>query len=74
MSRTFSPARHTTEGLNMGLKAPGLLTFMLAVILTVCILVVKFFEAQIPFIQGNEFWALMIAHLILVFGCLFRGI
>ena len=58
----------------MGLKAPGLLTFMLSVILTVCILVVKFFEAQIPLIQGNEFWALLVAHVILLLGCVMSRI
>jgi hypothetical protein len=56
----------------MGLKPPGLLTFMLAVILTVCILVVKFFSAEIPFIVGNEFWALLSAHVLLILGCLSR--
>ena len=56
----------------MGLKAPGLLTFMVAVILTVCILVVKFFAAEIPFIKGHEFWALLTAHVLLVLGCLAR--
>ena len=58
----------------MGLKAPGLLTFMLSVILTVCILIVKFFDAQIPLIQGNEFWALLAAHVILLLGCVMSRI
>lgn len=57
----------------MGLKAPGILTFMVSIILTVCVLVVKFFSAEIPLLMGNEFWALLLAQIILVTGCLVRG-
>jgi hypothetical protein len=57
----------------MGLKAPGLLTFMIAVVLTVCILVVKFFAAEIPWIKGHEFWALLVAHSVLLIGCMTRS-
>jgi hypothetical protein len=57
----------------MALKSPGIITFMLSVIITVVVLVVKFFGATIPLIQGNEFWALLVAQLILVMGCLMRG-
>jgi hypothetical protein len=56
----------------MGLTAPGIITFMVSVILTVCALVAKFFEAQIPLIQGHEFWALLVAQMILTLGCLIR--
>jgi hypothetical protein len=56
----------------MGLKAPNLLIFMLAVILTVCIVVVKFFAAEIPLIKGHEFWALFAAHMLLMIGCMTR--
>lgn len=58
----------------MGLKAPGILTFMLSVIITVVVLVVTFFGADIPMLKGNEFWALLVAQLILVFGCIMRGL
>jgi hypothetical protein len=58
----------------MALKAPGILTFMLSVILAVAVLIVKFFGASIPFVNGNEFWFLLIAHIILVFGCIMRGL
>jgi hypothetical protein len=57
---------------SMGLKAPNLLIFMLAVILTVCIVVVKFFSAEIPWIKGHEFWALFAAHMMLMIGCMTR--
>jgi hypothetical protein len=58
----------------MGLKAPGIVTFMLSVILTVTVLIIQFFGAQVPFITGNEFWALLLAQIILVFGCIMRGL
>ena len=58
----------------MGLKAPGILTFMLSVIITVVVLVVTFFGADIPLLKGNEFWALLVAQFILVFGCIMRGL
>jgi hypothetical protein len=58
----------------MGLTAPGILTFMFSVILTVFALVAKFFAAQIPFVQGHEIWVLLIAQAILILGCLIRSI
>lgn len=58
----------------MGLKAPGILTFMLSVILTVTVLMIKFFGADIPFITGNEFWALLFAQFMLILGCIMRGL
>lgn len=60
----------------MALKAPGILTFMLSVILTVLVLITYFFPAQIPYLAGLEqqFWALLVAQLVLVFGCIMRGL
>jgi hypothetical protein len=58
----------------MGLKAPGILTFMVAVILTVTALITKFFGADIPYLTGNEFWVLLVAQVILVLGCIMRGL
>jgi hypothetical protein len=60
----------------MALKAPGILTFMLSVILTVIVLITYFFPAQIPFFSGpqQQFWALLVAQIILVFGCIMRGL
>lgn len=57
----------------MTLKAPGIVTFMLSVILTFCVLVVRFFSAEIPFINGHEFWVLLAAQMLLVLGCILRG-
>jgi len=75
MVRTGSAhVRELRGSLNMGLKAPGILTFMISVILTVTVLIIKFFGAQIPLITGNEFWALLLAQIILVLGCIMRGL
>lgn len=58
----------------MALKAPGILTFMLSVIMTVLALVTYFFGASIPFITDQEFWVLLVAEIVLVFGCIMRGL
>ncbi len=58
----------------MGLKAPGILTFMVSIVLTVTVLIMKFFGAEIPFLSGNEFWVLLAAQVILVLGCIMRGL
>lgn len=59
----------------MALKSPGILTFMVSVILTVLALVTRFYpEAAIPFVSTQEFWVLLIAQFVLVFGCIMRGL
>jgi hypothetical protein len=58
---------------DMGLKAPGIITFMLSVILTVIVLTSKFFGADIPGLTGNESWALLASYSILMLGCMVRG-
>lgn len=54
----------------MGLKAPGLITFLLSIILTVAVLMAKLFNAEVPLLVGNEFWALLLAHVVLITACL----
>jgi hypothetical protein len=62
------------EGMrDMGLKAPGIITFMLSVILTVIVLTSKFFGADSPGLTGNESWALLASYSILMLGCMVRG-
>lgn len=64
----------TQEGVgHVGLKAPGIITFMLSVVLAVIVLVSTFFGADIPGLKGNEFWALLVSYSILMLGCLLRG-
>ncbi len=58
----------------VGLKAPGIMTFMFSVILTVIVLISKQFNATIPLLTGNEFAALLIAQVILALGCMLRGL
>jgi hypothetical protein len=64
----------TEGGHIMVLKSPGIITFILSIVLTVLVLVAKFFGAQIPLMQGNEFWFLLLAHVILLLGCIMRGL
>ncbi len=78
-SASRAHARHligdSIKGRNdMGLKAPGILTFTLAIVLTVAVLIVKLFGAEIPLVTGNEFWALLLAHLVLILGNIMRGL
>lgn len=56
----------------MGLQAPGILTFILSIVMTVIVLMIKFFEAKIPLLEGNEFWVLLLAQAVLIFGCMRR--
>ena len=58
----------------VGLKAPSILTFMVSVILAVVVIIAKFFEASIPVISGHEFYVLLAAHMLLVLGCMLRGL
>jgi hypothetical protein len=58
---------------DMGLKAPSILTFTISIILTVVVLMSKFFGAEIPMLTGNESWAMLLAYTILLLGCLIRG-
>ncbi len=58
----------------MVLKAPGIVTFMLSVVLTVATLINFFFSSQIPILTGNEMWAFLAAQVILVMGCIMRGL
>ncbi|MDX2258766.1 MAG: hypothetical protein NW205_07570 [Hyphomicrobiaceae bacterium] len=58
----------------MGLKAPGIFTFLTVVVITVTVLIVKFFNAEIPLVDQNEFWFLLAAHVLLCLGCLLRGL
>lgn len=61
------------RGQVMALKAPSILTFVFAIVVTVTVLITKNFGATIPFLTGNEFWALLVAHIVLLAGCMVRG-
>ena len=57
----------------MALKAPGILTFLISVVLVVAVLMIKFAGASVPVLSGHEFWGLLAAHAILVAGCILPG-
>lgn len=59
---------------SMTLKAPGILTFLVSIVLMVCVLMIKFFGASVPVLNGHEFWGLLVAQMILVMGCLIRSV
>ena len=60
----------------MALKAPGILIFLLSIILALAVLFTKFFGATIPFLSGEstQFYGLLLAYIILVLGCIMRGL
>jgi hypothetical protein len=60
----------------MALKAPGILVFLLSVILALAVLFTKFFGATIPMLSGEttQFYGMLLAYVILVFGCIMRGL
>lgn len=62
------------EGVDVGLKAPGIITFMMSVILVVIVLVSKYAGAEIPFIKDHTDLTLLAAYTVLMLGCLMRGL
>ena len=57
----------------MTLKAPGILTFLISIVLVVAVLMIHFFGASVPGLTGHEFWGLLAAQVILAMGCLVRA-
>ena len=58
----------------MGLKAPGILTFTLSIILLVIAAGSKYAQAHIPVVNGREFALVVLAHVVLLIGCVVRGV
>jgi len=60
----------------MALKAPGILVFMLSIILSLAVLFSRYFGSTVPFLTGDttQFYAMMGAYLVLMFGCIMRGL
>ena len=59
----------------MGLKAPGMITFLLSFIVMMAVIFAKFFGAKVPFLNENtEFIGLFVAYVILSLGCLIRSL
>ena len=60
----------------MVLKAPGILTFLVSIILALGVLYARYFGSDVPFFIGDatQFYALLGAYVILVLGCIMRGL
>ena len=60
----------------MVLKAPGILTFLVSIILALGVLYARYFSANVPFLTGDatQFYSMFGAYVILVLGCLMRGL
>ena len=60
----------------MFLKAPGFLVFGLSVILAAVILYARYVGTYVSFLTGDalQFYGLLLAYLVLVLGCIMRGL
>jgi hypothetical protein len=60
----------------MALKAPGILVFTLSIVLALAVLFSRFFGATIPYLTGDttQFYAMWGAYLVLLLGCIMRGL
>jgi hypothetical protein len=67
---------HEREARSMALKAPGILIFLVSIILALAVLFARYFQAAIPYLTGEttQFYALLGAYVILVLGCIMRGL
>jgi hypothetical protein len=68
--------RQERETTLMALKAPGILVFMLSVVLSLAVLFSRFFGATVPYLTGDttQFYTMWAAYLVLMFGCIMRGL
>jgi hypothetical protein len=65
----------------MALKAPGILSFLLSIVVALAVLVAKFLPALVPqalapLLSGAtaQFYVLLAAYVLLVLGCVMRGL
>jgi hypothetical protein len=60
----------------MALKAPGILAFLLSLVVALAVLAAKFLPGVMPFLGGDgaQFYALLAAYAMLVLGCTMRGL
>jgi hypothetical protein len=57
-------------------KAPGVLVFLLSILLALAVLAARMFHSALPFLAGEwlQFYALLAAYVILLLGCTMRGL
>jgi len=60
----------------MFLKAPGILIFALSIILAAVMLYARYIGTYAAFLTGDaiQFCGLLVAYLVLVLGCIMRGL
>lgn len=60
----------------MALKAPGILVFLLSIVLALAVLFAKFFGSSVPLLTADSthFYGLLAAYVVLLLGCLMRGL
>ena len=60
----------------MALKAPGILIFTLSIIVSLAVLFARFFGSNVPLLTADatQFYAMWGAYLVLVLGCVMRGL
>ena len=61
----------------MALKAPGIIVFMLYIVVALAVLFSRFFGATVPYLSGGDttqFYAMAVAYLVLLLGCIMRGL
>ena len=64
------------ETMRMALKAPGILIFTLSLVVSLAVLFSRFFGATVPYLTGDttQFYAMWAAYLVLLLGCVMRGL
>jgi hypothetical protein len=62
--------------MHMVLKGPGLLTLLVSIVLALAVLFAKFFGATVPLLtqETTQFYGLLLAYVILLLGCVMRGL
>jgi hypothetical protein len=60
----------------MALKQPGILTLLISIVLGLAVLFARFFDASVPLITSEtaQFYGLLAAYVILLAGCIMRGL
>jgi hypothetical protein len=74
--RAFRFEETRREVMAMALKAPGILIFLISVILALAVLFARYFGATVPYLTGDatQFYGMTAAYVILLLGCIMRGL
>jgi hypothetical protein len=60
----------------MALKAPGVLAFLLSIVLALAVLAARLVGANVPLLTTDtaQFYGLLAAYVVLLLGCIMRGL